>query len=37
MYSQKYLKIESAATGNLPPSGTIPEIPQSESTKKCSH
>jgi hypothetical protein len=38
MFSQKYLKKESPAPGNLASSGTIAEIPQSESTiRKNSH
>jgi hypothetical protein len=38
MFSQKYLKKESPAPGNLASSGTISEIPQSESTiRKNSH
>jgi hypothetical protein len=38
MFSQKYLKKESPAPGNLASSGTIPEIPESERTiRKNSH
>jgi len=34
MFSQKYLKKESAAPGNLRSSGTIPETPQSEAPEQ---
>jgi hypothetical protein len=38
MFNEKYLKKESPAPGNLASSGTISEIPESESTiRKNSH
>jgi len=34
MFSQKHLKKDSAAPGNLRPSETIPETPQSEAPEE---